>query len=104
MAENLEPEDAAARATRKMMQGIKPELAGGLAIDPAGLQATIATLYIMVLSSLTFWIEQGLPVESVCRRLDRISEIFPAAQTGAGLENLADIREYLRSNAAHLKG
>ncbi|GEP57339.1 hypothetical protein [Reyranella soli] len=106
MTENLElaADDAAARATRKMMQGTKRHPADGLAIDPAGLQATIATLYIMTLSSLSFWIEQGLPVESVCKRLDTISQIFPPAQTGVGLENLAGIREYLRSNADQLKG
>jgi hypothetical protein len=94
MAEYLEPaDDAAARATRKMMQRIKQPPAGGLVIDPAGLQATIATLYIMSLTSLSFWIEQGVPVESVCRRLDKGLRNLSG---GAGGSGYVIITEYLK--------
>jgi hypothetical protein len=109
MTENLEPDptdpaEAAARATRKMMQDAGLESVGEVALIPEAVRASIATSYVLALTSLTFWIEQGVPIETVCRRIDNIAHGLPMARSARALDMLNAIKSHLRDNAPdHLK-
>jgi hypothetical protein len=100
MTENLEPgEDPATVAIRKMMQ---PE-PGAPARAPT--QGHIETLYVLALTSLAFWIEQGVPIEGVCNRIDNIANILPLDYPKQVLSNLEAVKAFIVKNAPdHLKG
>jgi hypothetical protein len=105
MTENLEPaEDAAARATKKMMQGAGLQSAEELTIDPAGLQAIIGALFITNLALATFMIEAGLKLDSIAPRMEMIANSIPWGRSARIATELDTVAQWLRNNApAHLK-
>jgi hypothetical protein len=105
MTENLETaDDAAARATRRIMEAAGLESAEGLALDPEGTRAMLGALLILNLGLASFMVEAGLKMDAIRPRLDQIADSFRWGHSNRVLENLALVTQALRNLAPdHLK-
>jgi hypothetical protein len=97
---NLEPaDDAATRATNRMMEAAGLQSREGVALDPEGTGAMIGALIIFNLGLASFMVERGLDIEAIRLRLDQISGAIKWGHSDRVAENLAVITRALRNLA-----
>jgi hypothetical protein len=100
MTENLETaDDAAARATKKMMEAAGLQVREGVALDPEGTGAMLGALLIFNLGLASFMVEAGLNIDAIRPRLDQIAGSFRWGHSNRVAENLALITRGLRNLA-----
>jgi hypothetical protein len=105
MTENLEPAaDAAARATRRMMEATGLQGHEGVALNPEATAAMLAAHNIMLLTLFSFLIEAGLKVDAIPHRLQQIASSLPSGHSARVLKHLDNMTAWLCRNAPdHLK-
>jgi hypothetical protein len=109
MAENLEPDptdpaEAAARATKKMMQGAGLQSATSdiSLMDGAEGQAAIAALSVLVIADLSLWIDDGTSVDHIEARIDLVAKILKADRLDKAQDFLRAAKAVLHIGARHL--
>jgi hypothetical protein len=105
MTENLEPaDDAATRATKRMMEAAGLQVREGLALDPEATAAMLAAHNIMLLTLFSFLIEGGLKMDEIPHRLQQIANSLPSGHSARVQKHLDKMTAWLRRNAPdHLK-
>jgi hypothetical protein len=105
MTENLGPaDDAATRATKRMMEAAGLQGIEGLALDPEATAAMLGAHNIMLLTLFSFLIEGGLKMDAIPHRMQQIANSLPSGHSARVLKHLDNMTAWLRRNAPdHLK-